>query len=378
MQLINNYAKNKGWELLTLTGICLFLVTCGGVNTTQTTQPGDKNGRPEAKPVPVAVTHVRLGEAASYYVTTATLEAESHAQILSRTTGVIKRLQAEEGDTVETDQILLRLEDEQQQLDLKQSTLTVKRLETQYRRQQEMFDQGILSPQDYEQVVNDLDKARADEERARLNLAYTVIKAPFSGRIVRRYHDLGDHIPPGVMLFEIMDVNPLLARIHIPSNRMGKISRGQTIELKLDSTGDLLHGSLRLVSPIVDPNTGTVKVTAEINDYPENTRPGDFAEVQIVTDRRQNAMLVPSVAVFEEQGRHVLYVVNGNVANRHTVEVGFVEKGNTEILSGIDIDDFVVIKGQRNLREDMPVQVMSGRNDTRSAAGSSTNVEAAL
>jgi len=358
-------------------GLCLIICGCGGNPSTET-PPGARTERPEVKQVPVAVTHVRLGEAASYYVTTATLEAESHAQIMARSGGIVKKLLAEEGDFVEEGDILLRLEDDQQQLDLKQAGFTVKRLEAQFERQQEIFKKGILSPQDYEQVINDLDKARGDADKARLALSYTVIKAPFNGRIVRRFQDLGDQIQAGAMLFEIMDVDPLLARIHIPSNRMGKITAGQAIELKPDRTVERLTGPLRLVRPMADPTTGTVKVPAEIAEYPDGTRPGDFAEVQIVTDRRRNAMLVPSVAVFEEQGNHILYVVNDGKANGHTVGVGFVEKGNTEILSGIGMDDFVVVQGQRNLREDMPVQVISGPSGSESGGGAGEHMEATL
>ena len=71
-------------------------------------------------------------------------------------------------------------------------------------------------------------------------------------------------------------------------------------------------------------------------------------------------MLVPSVAVFEEQGKSVLYVANNGTAERKVVEVGFIESGKTEILSGISADDLIVVKGQRNLREGMRREILEG------------------
>ncbi|MDJ0838111.1 MAG: efflux RND transporter periplasmic adaptor subunit, partial [Acidobacteriota bacterium] len=301
--------------------------------------------RPAPKAVPIAVTKVIVGEAASLYTTTATLEAEAHAQVLARTSGVVRRILHEEGDEIREGAVLLELEDETQKLELKQAVLRRESLTAQYNRQKKMQAQGIVSPQQFEDIENSYNQAVASVEQAELALSYTKIRAPFSGRMVRRLVDLGAHVQSGTPLFEMMDVTPLLARVHVPSNRMGGISEGQSLRMVLDSNATELQARIRLVSPIVDPNTGTVKVTAEIPNYPAGTRPGDFAEVSIVTERRDNAMLVPSEAVFEEQGRNVLYVAADGKADRREVTVGFVEQGSTEVRAGIDPDDLVVIKG---------------------------------
>ena len=292
-----------------------------------------------------------------------TLEAEHSAEILARTTGIARQLMTEEGDLVEKDQVLLQLENEDQRLNLKQAKLNLEKLRKDHQRQEKMHASGILSPQDFSETQNALALASAEVEKAQLALSYTEIKAPFSGQIIHRHIDNGAHVQPGTMLFEIMDVNPLLAKIHIPANRMGNLALGQDLELYLESTGTKLKGFLRLLSPVVDPTTGTVKVTAEIRDYPPNTRPGDFAEIKIITSRREDAMLVPSVAVFEEKGSQVLYTVVDGKAVRRSVETGFVEQGETEILSGIQATDIIVIKGQRNLRDGVPVEVLEGPPD---------------
>jgi len=336
---------------------------------------GSASGRPAPKPVPIAVAHVILGEATSYYSTTATLEAEAHTEVRARTSGVVKTIFNEEGDRVDKDRVLLQLEDDTQKLDLKQAVLRRKALEVQFERQKKMYASGVLSAQQFEETENAYNQSEAAVEQAELMLYYTKVRAPFEGRLVRRLLDIGTQVQSGTVLFEMMDVSPLLARIHIPANRMGQVRAGQELLLTLDSTGVELAGKLRLVSPIVDPNTGTVKVTAEIPSYPEGTRPGDFVAVNIVTARRDHALMVPSEAVFEEQGNPIVYVATDGKAVRRTVTVGFVEQGTTEILKGVDTGDLIVVKGQRNLRPGMPVEIMEG---PQSNMGEDSSLEASL
>ena len=359
------------WNMPVALLVILMMAACGsqdapknGAGKSQGQKgPQQARKRPEAKPMPIAVTRVEIGEATSVYTTTATLEAEHHAQILARTTGVAREILVEEGDVVEKDQVLLVIEDDDQQLRLKQAELKLAQVKAEHARQKKMLDAGILSEQEFEQTDNELETAAAELEVAQLALSYTRVRAPFSGNIVRRHLDLGAHVTNSMQLFEMMDISPLLARIHVPSNRMGKVSAAQTVNLFVDSTGVELAGDIRLVSPIVDPTSGTVKITAEIATYPQGTRPGDFVEAQIVTDLREGAMLVPSVAVFEEQGKQVLFVVEGDKAIRRTVKTGYIQAGVTEILEGIEKDDIIVIKGQRNLRDGMPVNVLEGADE---------------
>lgn len=344
-----------------LCGCSLLLITaCGAEPQTQQPGPQAKQSAPERKPVPIAVNHVQVGEAASYYVTTSTLEAEAHAEVRSRATGVLNKLNVEEGASVEKGQILALLDDADQKLRLELAQIAYDRASADFDRRRKMRDSGVLAPEEFDMVENTFKEAAANLKVAELDLSYTRIAAPISGTVVRRLVDRGDYISQGETLFAVMDLSPLLVRLHIPANRMGTVSPGQSLTLKAESVPEPLTADVSLVSPIVDPDTGTVKVTAELHQYPARIRPGDFVEVRVVTDRRQNAMMVPSVAVFEEQGKDILYIVEEGKAQRRTVEVGFVESGATEILSGITSEDLIVVKGQRNLRDGMTVDILEG------------------
>jgi membrane fusion protein (multidrug efflux system) len=350
----------------------LALSGCGGGgDDTAQAAPSDASGGGPGAPrpsVPVAVERAERGAASSYYTTTATLEAASRAELLARTTGVVREILHEEGDVVPEGAELLRLEDDEARLRLEQAEANYRLAQAEFERRKAMLSGGLLSDGEFDTTRSNLEVREAELGLARVSLAYTRVTAPFAGRVVRRHVDLGASVNPGTPLFDVMDVTPLLAKIHIPAKRMGFVEAGQAIEVALDGAEKPLLGVVSLISPIVDETTGTVKVTAEIRDYPAGTRPGDFAEARIVTARHEDAVLVPSRAVFEEQGQDILYAVEDGKAVRRVLETGFVDGDFTEVVSGADSGDLIVVKGQRQLRPDGDVEILEGPPDVVAAA----------
>lgn len=322
---------------------------------------GNGNGRPSQPPIPIAVEAAHIGEIASYYTATATLAAEKQAEILARANGVVQELDCEEGDFVNEGDPLLRIDDSEYVLRVTQAVATTTKLTDQYNRLKGMWDRQLVSAEEFEAVKNDLKAAEAAEELARLNLSYTIVRAPFTGRITSRLVDVGQTVSAGTSLFIIADFDPLLAIVHVPSKEFKKLKPNQPVELALDSSGERLTGRIKLVSPIIDPSSGTIKVTVEIKDYPAGTRPGDFAEVSIVTERKTGRTLVKKEAVFADRGDQIVYIASANnTAERRVVEVGFEDDEHSEILSGIGAGDQVVVKGQRSLKHGAPIKIMNG------------------
>jgi membrane fusion protein (multidrug efflux system) len=155
----------------------------------------------------------------------------------------------------------------------------------------------------------------------------------------------------------------LLAKVYVPAKEFKKLRQDQAVQLVLDSGRERLAGRIKLVSPVIDPSSGTIKLTIEISSYPPQTRPGDFAEVQIVTEHRTGSILVPKGAVISDQGEDVVFVAVDDLAERRTVEVGFVDDLHAEILSGLRAGELVVTKGQRSLKHGAPLNILEGGPD---------------
>ncbi len=358
--------------LLVVSVLSLAIAGCqGGETPAQGAPRGDGPPGTDAKPTAIAAERVGKQDVASYYTATATIEAQSRAEIVARTTGVVRRILKEEGDRVKAGDLLLLLEDDEAALRLKQAEANEFTARSEYDRKVSMRDAGLLSAGEFETVEGTMRVRESELAIAKLELQYTRVPAPFSGRVVRRLVDLGTNVGPGTPLFELMDDDPLLARVHVPARRMGLVKPGQRINVHLDTENRDLEGVVTLVSPIVDASTGTVKITAEIRRPPAGVRPGDFAQVKIVTERREDAVVVPSKAIVEEQGEKIVYVIADGKASRRPVQTGFVEGDVTEIVSGLAAGDLLCVKGQRDLRDGATVQILEGPPDVVAKAASS-------
>ena len=360
----------RRWTLLLTTFFAvtaLALTGCGGGDSPQGQAqggppgggPGGPGGRPNQPPVPVALAEASLGSIASYYSATASLEADKQAEILARVQGVITSRQAEEGDLVNEGDVLLSIDEKEYTLRLAQAEAALKNQEGRYQRAQDLLAKDLMSTEEFETARNEYESAKASAELARLELGYCRVKAPFRGHITQRMVDPGQNVSVGTPLFALADFDPLLARVHVPSKEFRKLQVDQPVQLRLDSDGTRLDGRIKLVSPVIDTQTGTIKVTVEVDDYPAGTRPGDFAEVLIETERHDGAVLVPKVAVVNEKGEKVVYVAAADsTAERRPVEVGFEDELRAEILSGIQPGEPVVVRGQRSLKHGSPLQIL--------------------
>ncbi len=347
----------------------------GGADQAQGAGGAPGNGAPKQPPVPVAVAAAATGSIASYYTATATLAADKEAELLCRVAGVVERLLCEEGDVVAEGAELLLIDNDEYRFRLEQAEADRRELDTRMERMQKMRDQDMVSAEEYETVANDLAAAKAAEGMARLNLSYTRVTAPFAGRVVTRNVDPGQTVSVGTQLFVVSDFTPLLARVHVPSKEFNKLKPDQPVDLVLESSGTKLRGRIRLVSPTIDPSSGTIKVTIEINDYPAGVRPGDFAQVSIVTERRNNSTLVPKIAVVNDRGERIVYVAQADTtAERRVVELGFQDDQNAEVLNGVAVGDRVVVKGQRSLKHGAAIKVL---DDNAAQAAGDTSAGAA-
>jgi membrane fusion protein, multidrug efflux system len=361
--------------------LCLILLAgCAGEDeggSPQARGPGHGGphggGRPPEQAVPVAVQDAGQGVISSYYDATASLEAEKTAEVLARVTGTVEAISAEEGDLVNAGGALLSVDNDEYRYRVEQAEANTANLLSRFKRMEAMRAEDLSSEEEFQSSLSELENARAEEGLARLTLSYTMVAAPFRGRVTNRLVDVGQNVSVGTPLFELSDFDPLLARVHVPSREFNQLQRDQDVDLVLDSDGTRLKGRIKLISPVIDPASGTIKITVEVDDYPAGVRPGDFAAVRIVTERREGVTLVPRGAVLTDKGETVVYVpIDGEgedagvVAERRIVETGFTDDDHTEIVTGLVSGETVVVKGQRSLKHGTPLKILeTGEAGTR-------------
>ena len=325
--------------------------------------PGMGHGRgsggpPQMPEAPVSVEAVNRGDLASYYSANATLEPDKEAEVLARISGVVLQLKAEEGDFVRRGDLLLAIEEDEYRHRLTQAEVEAENQRSRFERAEKMFDQNLVSAEEFDSARRDLRTAEAALELSVYELSLARVTAPFTGRVTVRAVDLGENVSNGTALFTLVDMRRLLARVQVPAREFRAISIDQPVVLTVDSSGDQLQGTIELVSPVIDATSGTIKVTVAITDFPPTTRPGDFAEVAIETDRHIDTLLVPRIAVVSEKGEQVVFVAEADKAVRRLVAVGFQNDSHAEILDGLAEGEMVVVQGQRSLKDGQPLKIL--------------------
>ena len=274
-------------------------------------RPGGWGGAPRrAAAVPVKAEAVQRADMVAYIETHARLEAERRVVVVSRATGLVQELLVEEGQRVRRGDVLARLDKSELALNVERVKVNLDQARTSLKRNEALYRRNMVSEADFESVRNQVDNLQVQLREAQLSLEYADIRSPIDGLVMERQVELGDMARGNGELFVVADLSPLLTRIYIPERRMRQISPGQEARIHIDALPDSSFGArIRMISPGVDPQSGTVKVTLEIPAGGGVLRPGMFATVRIITQRRPGTLAIPKKALVLETDEDDAFVV---------------------------------------------------------------------
>jgi len=351
--------------------LALLLMAAAALSGCNQANGKAKDEKQDAVPaVPVEVAQPKIGDMVAVYSGTANIKADRVAFVTPKVSGEIRAVLAEEGDSVKAGQVLARLDGDQLRLEVAQAEANLRKLERDYERNLELQKRGLVSSTAFDNLKFELDAARANYELAALRLSYTSIRSPIAGIVTSRMDtaQVGNTVTPvgGVIqqsdmaMFEIIDFASLVLEINVPEGQLSKLAVGQPAEITADAVpGKTFAGRVSLITPRVDYQTATFPVKIEVSDPDGSLRPGMFARVGIVFDRRQEAVQVPRSALLDDEGPPTVFVVEGGKAVERTLELGLSNGSFVEVLSGIGREDQVVTVGQGALKDGTEVRVVN-------------------
>ena len=307
--------------------------------------------------MPVETSRVTTGSISATYQGTATLEAAGRADVVAKTTGVVLETLVEEGDRVEQGEVLARLEQDRYRLEVERTGATLERLEQELKRARKLHERDLMSSDEFDRARFEHQQQKAQHQMAQLELRYTEIRAPIDGIVSERMIRTGNLVTEHQPVYSIDKFDPLWAVLHVPERELDRLEPGQPVQMRLDAFPDAAFaGEVLRVSPVVDPETGTFKVTAELGHDPR-LRPGLYGRVQIIHDTRDNATLVRRDAVLSEDGGNAVFVVGEDCkATRRGIRVGYQRDDRVEVLEGLEPGASVVTAGKGNLRDGARVE----------------------
>lgn len=315
----------------------------------------------ETPAIPVEIANATRSDIYAMYSGTAPIEAFADATVIAKVGGEVRQILVEEGDDVTEGQILARLDGDRLRLELQKVDANLKKLQRDYERNVDLKERGLISTGDFEKIKFEMDALEAAYNLARLEYSYTEIRAPIDGVISERFIKVGNMLDaaPPTQAFQITSLEPLVSYLHVPEREYRRIDSGLDAVIRVDAlAGAEFAATVARISPVVDPATGTFKITIEVSDASRTLKPGMFGRINIVYDVHHNALQVPRSAIVEEAGVSVVFVIEDGIAHRRTVETGYSEAGYVEIINGLSDSESFVTVGQAGLKEGARVSII--------------------
>jgi membrane fusion protein, multidrug efflux system len=301
-----------------------------------------------------------------------TVQAYNSVIIKSRVDGQIVGVDFTEGQEVEAGALLFQIDPRPYAAALALAQATKAKDEAQLAsaqadlgRYSKLLAQGYQTPQSYDQqkaLVGQLKASIAGDEAqidtAKINLGYTEIRAPISGRLGARRVDIGNlvHATDNTALVTIAQVRPIFVSFTLPQQSFDDIRRQQAkaplVVDAMSSENDqqLAEGKLTLIDNDIDTTTGTIHLKAQFANEDERLWPGEFVNVRVGLGVRPGVPTVPAETVQQGPDGYIVYVVKpGNTVERRDVQVAAIENGFAAVTKGLQPGERVVVSGQYRL-----------------------------
>lgn len=352
----------------------LFLAACG-----------ESEAPPEAPPPAVEYRAVALEPVATVFEFVARTRAREDAQVRAQISGTVMERTFEEGQTVEKDQVLFRIDARPYEAALASAQAQLQRAESNVKvaaqnlaRGKELVEDNYISAAEMDQLQGEADQstaalqeARAAVQKAQIDLEFTEVRAPFGGTAGRSNISIGDLVNPSSgTLVSLVQLDPMLvdfdvneqALVQNLATNQERAAQGlppvqYTPRLKL-GTGEIYprDGVIDYADNRINPNTGTVTVTARFPNPDGLLYPGQFARVLVRRGEAVPSLLIPQPSVLEDmQGRYVFVVEDDDTVARRNVTLGQREGVAWVVQEGLEEGDRVIVNGIQKVRSGMKV-----------------------
>jgi RND family efflux transporter MFP subunit len=327
-------------------------------------------------------------EVTDYYEYTARTAAVDAVEVRARVSGYLVKVNFREGSVVKKGDLLFQIDPRPFQAALDEAKGQVAQLEARLARaeadvarDERLLPKGAASQKDLDTAIAErgearagIQSARASVDRAALDLEFTRVTAPISGRISRYFITEGNLVTMNTtLLTTIVSIDPMYAYFDVDEQavlhvrqliREGKVRSPRDSDSEVavllglaNETGFPHRGTINFVDNQVNPQTGTVRLRGVFANEPEVLLPGYFARVRLLIGQPHRALLVTERAIDTDQGQKILYVVSDqNEVVSRPISLGALHDGLQVIAEGVQPGERVIVNGLLQVRPGITVE----------------------
>lgn len=286
-----------------------------------------------------------------------TIQANEIVELSTESSGLITNIYFEEGRQVERGELLIKINDSELQAQRTRSVFRLNLAEQREERQRRLLERGGISQDDYDATLNEVNVLRSEVQLIDAQIEKTEVKAPFSGVIGLKYVSTGSYISPGVRIASLQEVDPVKIDFSIPERYIPRVDLSDRINFTVQGFDSTFVGQVYAIEPRVDTQTRTLQIRAISENRGQLLYPGAFANIVLILDEIDDAIMVPTISIVPELNAQKVYLVRNGRVEESRVQTGIRTSEKVQIVSGIARGDTVLTTGLLQVRPGMEVEI---------------------
>ena len=294
------------------------------------------------------------------------IEPVQGVRIDAEVAGVVRAINFENGQTVESGDLLVQLDIEVEEALLRSSEATARLAEVEFKRSNTLRESGTVPQSKLDRSVADFEKAKANMENLKAIIRRKTIRAPFSGRVGIRQINLGQYLSQGAPIVTLQSDAQVFVNFTLPQKALANLQTGMALSLQSDVYPDkAFTGKLTAISPQIDPTTRTIQLQGTLNNPDGLLRAGLFVKVTLTLPTENTVLVVPATAiVYAPYGNSIYKIMpktddatgkHSTVAKQSIIRIGKRRGDFVSITEGLEAGDEVVSAGAFKLRNGVTV-----------------------
>ncbi len=337
------------------------LIAVGGVYSSQLmASEEEKAATPPSRPaMPVETTEVKIADSSQELLAIGSLHSNESVVIMSEIPGLVKTIAFNEGEAIQKGKLLIKLDSSVLQAEFDRTEASRALSEKNYQRAEALFNDNAISELERDESFARWQLDEATTRLAKAQLDKTTIKTPFAGPLGLRNVSVGNYVQPGLALVNLEDVSQLKIDFPVPEKYSSLVQVGQDVAITTDAYGEKSFvGQVYAINPLVDAKSRSLMVRGKIDNSEGLLRPGQFAQVKLVTSSKEAAVFIPEQALIPQPATQLVFKVVDGKAEMVPVQTGQRRKGWVEIVSGLTVGDVVITGGHQKIGPGSPVHAI--------------------
>jgi membrane fusion protein (multidrug efflux system) len=345
--------------------IAFVASSCGSKRKEDAAAKQKAGPRPPARVDAVIVQTETVSEAIEV---SGSIVAGESTEIHPEVSGRIINLNVREGAFVNKGAVIAKLYDADLQAQRRKLEVQLKMAQQTEDRYNQLQKIGGISRQDYDVTALQVSNIRADLAIINTEIARTVVRAPFSGKLGLKEVSTGAYVTPQSIITSIQKTNGLRIDFNVPEKYSSVIKKGQYINFTVEGSDRAYTAVVMATESGIAEETRSLTIRAQVKGDEAGLIPGSFAKVRLAFDPDHNALMIPSQAIIPQARGKKVYVYKGGKATFVDVETGVRDSSNVQVISGLNQGDTVIITGLLGLKPDTKVTIGKVVNSTNSQA----------